>query len=204
MASDPVIIKAYADPNAEEAKEFFRQLGMCVGTWAFIDRRLYQIFHHARGMEQQQSALKFYSKRAFGRRLEMTDDALKALLPKETYDSEWKPIFTETTNLSYTRNILAHHPTKRLGTAKDGKPLDIYSIHIEPYERILNYNYPGLLGKDELGIEDLIQHQADLEALEGKLHTFAWHTGAERAAAKTRSAKNSADEQETPTPSAHK
>ena len=88
-------------------------------------------------------------------------------------------------NLSHTRNIFTHQPTKHLGTAKDGKPLDIYSIYIEPYERILNNDYPGLRGKTELDIEDLKQHDHELGELEKTLHDFAWRVGGERAARKT-------------------
>lgn len=205
MSDDAPIVKVQADPTSENAKDFFQQLGVCISTWAFVDRRLYQIFHHASGSKQQQeSALSYYKQRAFGRRLDLVDDALKTMLLKEIYESDWKPLFTEATELSYTRNILAHHPAKCLSTLKNGEPLAIYSIHIEPYERILNYNYPGLLGKDELRLEDLVQHEIDIMSLEQKLHAFAWRVGAERALDKTRSAINSADEGDRPTPSAHK
>ena len=36
-----------------------------MSTWAFVDRRLYQIFHRASGIEQKQSATKFYQDRTF-------------------------------------------------------------------------------------------------------------------------------------------
>jgi hypothetical protein len=73
-----------------------------------------------------------------------------------------------TVALSHTRNILAHQPTLRLVTAKDGKPFDIYSIHIEPYERLLNDDYPGLQGKDQLYIEDLKRHDIEASPLADK------------------------------------
>jgi hypothetical protein len=90
----------------------------------------------------------------------------------------------EIKTLSHTRNIFVHQPTHRLGTAQNGKPLDIYSIHIEPYERILNDEYPGLLGKDRLEIEDLKKHETEVSLLESKLTAFAWHMGGRRAAKK--------------------
>jgi hypothetical protein len=67
----PVVIRVQADPNAPEAIEFYRWLGMCVGNWAFVDRRLYRIFHHATGFEQKQSALIFYRTRPFNQRLRL-------------------------------------------------------------------------------------------------------------------------------------
>jgi hypothetical protein len=182
----PVVISARTDPNTTEAIEFFRRLGMCVAAWAYVDRRLYQIFHHATGFEQKQSALLFYASRAFNNRLRQVDNAVKAALAKEQYNNEWKPLHDQANDLSHTRNIFAHHPTLRTGTARDGKPFDIYSIHIEPYERVLNNDYPGLRGKDQLSVEDLIQHEGDVEQIESALHNFAWQMGNWRASQKSR------------------
>lgn len=181
----PVIIKLHADPDSPDSIEFFRRLGICISLWAFVDRSLYQIFHHASGLEQEQSALKFFGFRAFGARLDLVHKAAKAFLLTEIYNDEWKPLLKEAHELSATRNILAHHPTLRTATSKDGKPLDIYSIYIEPYERILNRPYPGLLGKEALEVGDLISHADAVEDLRERLRTFAWRVGGFRAAAKS-------------------
>jgi hypothetical protein len=188
--SQPFLIRLKADPDSKEAIEFYRWLGTCVGTWAFIDRRLYQIFHHAIGLDQKQSAFIYYRNRAFNQRLRMVKDAAKMFLSKEIFDDEWMPLYQECVNLSHTRNIFAHHPTMRIGAAKDGKPLDIFSIYIEPYERVLNNDYPGLRGKDALEVEDLRQHNHEAEQLESRLGSFAWRMGGlvvERRAAESRS-----------------
>jgi hypothetical protein len=192
-----VTITLHADPNTPEAIEFYRWLGICIGNWAYIDRRLYQIFHHATGFDQKQSALIYYGNRAFNQRLRMVDNSIRMFWPKEQHKAEWRPIYDKVESLSHTRNIFAHQPTMRRGTARDGKPFDIYSIHIEPYERVLNNDYPGLLGKDELGVEDLRQHDLDITQLEELLHNFAWHLGGERAARKTLSANRSPSANET-------
>jgi len=44
-----VIVSIHAEHDAPEAVQFYRWLGICVLTWAFVDRLLYQIFHHASG-----------------------------------------------------------------------------------------------------------------------------------------------------------
>ena len=98
-------------------------------------------------------------------------------LSKDEFEQKWKPLRKEVEDLSHTRNIFAHHPTLRIGTSKDGKPIDVYSIYIEPYERVLNNDYPGLRGKETLEIEDLKQHNQGAEALESKLNEFAWRMG---------------------------
>jgi hypothetical protein len=51
-------------------------------------------------------------------------------------EAEWRPLHDEARDLSNARNILAHHPAKRIGTSKNGMAFDIYSIHIEPYEHV--------------------------------------------------------------------
>lgn len=182
--SEPVIVSSYAKPDVPEAIEFFRWLGMCVANWAFVDRALYQIFHHTVGLEQKQSALFYYGDRTFGRRLGLVDRALKAELPKQDFLDEWRPLFNRTTELSHTRNILVHHPTLRVGTSRGGKPFDVFHIYIEPYERVLNNDYPGLLGKDSLEIDDLKTHEHDVLNLNTELSTFAWRMGGLRAAKK--------------------
>jgi hypothetical protein len=179
-----VIIKLHANPDAPEAIEFFRRLGISVSLWAFVDRSLYQIFHHNTGFEQKQSALVFYGLRAFGQRLRLVDRSAKTFLPREVYDDELVPLLTEAKTLAATRNILAHHPTLRIGTAINGEARDVYMIRIEPYERVLNDDYPGLLGKDALEVADLISHADAVEELRSKLDNFAWRAGGLRAAAK--------------------
>lgn len=177
-----VVISLHPDPTAPEAVEFFRWLGICVSTWAFIDRRLYQIFHHASGTEQIQSATEFYKDRAFKGRLRLTDRTLKLAFNTAECEAEWRPLHNEAKDLSYTRNIFAHHPAKRLGTSRNGQAIEFYSIHIEPYERILNNDYPGLHGKNELELRDLMEHNAQVENLHSRLHDFAWRVGGWRAA----------------------
>jgi hypothetical protein len=181
MPDDPVVLKVQFDPNAPEAVEFYRWLGMCVGAWAFVDRRLYQIFHHATGFEQKQSAFIFYRNRAFNQRLRIVDDAVKMAWLAERHENEWKPLLKKTEDLSHTRNIFAHHPTMRQLTAKDGKQHDIYSIYIETYEKVLNNDYPGLRGKTALFVEDLRQHDREVGQLEIELENFAWIMGSWRA-----------------------
>ncbi len=179
-----VTISLHANPDSKEAIEFYRRLGMCIGSWAFVDRRLYQVFHHATGFEQKQSAFVYYRNRAFNQRLRMVDDAVKLELPKEEFVNEWRPLHAEAVNLSHTRNIFAHHPTLRIGTARDGDAVDVYSIYVEPYERVLNNDYPGLLGKDRLETEDLVTHESEVAQLESKLCDFAWRMGGRRASQK--------------------
>jgi len=103
--SEPVVIPLQTNFESKEAVEFFRRLGMCVASWAYVDRHLYQIFHHATGFDISQSAFIFYRNRAFNSRLRLVDDAAKMFLSTEQYKDEWKPLRDDADDLSHTRNI---------------------------------------------------------------------------------------------------
>lgn len=120
----PAVVTLESDPDSPGAVEFFRFVGLCVCAWAFVDRHLYQIFHHAVGFEQHQSAFVYYRNRAFNNRLRMVDDALKMFLPTEMLQAEWKPLHKQVDDLSHVRNIFAHHPPLRSTTVKDDKPIE--------------------------------------------------------------------------------
>jgi hypothetical protein len=175
MTDPPVILKMFPDRDEPEMLEFYSVLGACVSSWAFIDRRLYEIFHKAFGGDHRQSALMFYRQRAFNNRLRLVNDTLKAILSEDVTEKHWKPLSKRVGDLANMRNIFAHHPAKRTGRSRDGKPHYTYTIYIEPYERVLNTEYPGLQGKDELTLDDLRQHDNALELVEHDLRWF-WET----------------------------
>jgi len=168
----PIIIAAFPSPDEKEMVAFFYSLGNCVNRWAFVDRALYRLSRFALKLDHRQSAFLYYRQRAFHQHLRFADQVLRTILPKEQISNEWIPLHNKVEHLSKTRNIFAHHPAKRLGTSKDGKPHYIWTIHIEPAERILNWEYDGLQGKMELGIEDLEKHILDVETLELELRSF--------------------------------
>jgi hypothetical protein len=60
----------------------------------------------------------------------------------------------------------------RYGYANDGKPCYEYSIRIVPYERLLGREYPGLLEKDSVGIDDLKNHAYSVEDAYKELNKF--------------------------------
>lgn len=167
-----MLLKFYPDRHEPELVEFYTTLGMCVSSWAFIDRRLYEIFHDALKMDHRQSALLYYRKRAFNQRLLLVNDAVRSLVPANVFSTHWKTLHGRVVDLSHTRNIFAHHPTRRTATSKDGKAVYLYTINIEQYERILNQEYKGLLGKEALGINDLKAHDQELERMERDLRWF--------------------------------
>lgn len=167
----PVIIAAFPSPTEPEMVDFFSTLGNAVNRWAYVDRQLFRLFRFGMRMDNRQAAVIYYEERAFNRRLARVGTVLKSILPIERY-SEWKALAKELNGLSHIRNVFAHHPAKRYGTSDGTKPVYIWSVHIEPYERLLNRDYAGLEDKEELFTEDLVKHISDVEATEEKLRKF--------------------------------
>lgn len=171
----PVIIKLH--PNLEEYHEaevkFFYTLGTCVSRWAFVDRQLYRLFLFALKADALRSAILYYKQKTLHQRLQYVDDLLEQTVTTEDFEYVWRPLRNRLLNdLIPTRNIFVHHPPARTGASDGTKAVYSYSIHIEPNERILSRQYPGLKGKRELELDDLEQHAKAVEAIEGELSAF--------------------------------
>jgi hypothetical protein len=169
--ADPVITKLHPDPEEYEPaeKEFLETVGLCVTQWAFVDRQLFRLFNFGLKTTRSRSAAIYYRQNSLDQRLKFVTNVLEQALTEEEYTQHWKPILPVFKKLIPTRNIIAHHPAKRTGTAKDGKAVYIYAIYIEPFERVLNKEYPGLQGKADLQIADLVDHAIKVSELEQRL-----------------------------------
>lgn len=163
----PVIIKLHPSPEEyEEAeKSFLAAIGLCVNQWSFVDRQLFRLFNLGLKTTRTRAAAVYYRRNSIDQRLTLLKNILEYVLSEDQIKKLWKPIESEFERLVPTRNIIAHHPAKRTGTARDGKAAYIYSIHIEPYELSLNKKYKGLHGKDELLVEDLEAHAVAVQKL---------------------------------------
>jgi hypothetical protein len=179
MAEDPkppVTIKAFPPPeDVEEAeKRFLHALGLCVSQWAFVDRQLFRLFRLGLQAATHRAAVIYYSQRTLSQRLQFVDRLMRQNLSPDDYKSNWKPLLKRFDELVPVRNIFVHHPTRRLHTARDGKPVYEYGIHIEPYERLLGRGLPKpMKDKDHLDVGDLVDHAEAVNALEDGLKAFA-------------------------------
>jgi hypothetical protein len=175
----PVIIKLHPDRKdyIRAENEFFRAIGLCVNTWSFVDRELYRIFRfglHRFGLvaSSKAASILYYKQTTLDRHIQMADDILEHVLRNHEYQSEWRPLQKKIRSAALTRNIIVHHPALRTHTSKGGKAVYLYSIHIEPYEQLLNKQYPGLKGKLALEITDLKHHAVEVEGLAKELQAF--------------------------------
>ena len=171
----PVIIRHHPAPEEylEAETRFFYTLGNCVNRWAYVDRQLYRLYRFGLKTDSMRSAILYYKQKTLSQRIQYVDSLLEYSLTEEQFRNEWRPLRNRLQNdLLPTRNIFVHHPARRTGTVKDGKPFYFYSIHIEPYERTLNKQFPGLKGKECLDIGDLERHALDVETLENDLREF--------------------------------
>ena len=167
----PVVIKAFPPPEEyrEAESEFLRALGLCVSQWAFVDRQLFRLFTLGLQAATHRAALIYYTPKTLSQRVQFVDKLLEQNLPPEQYKTEWKPLFDKHDDLIPVRNIFVHHPTRRLHTAKDGKAVYEYAIHIEPYERAIHKKHKGLKGKQEIDLDDLRKHAEAVNDLEQAL-----------------------------------
>jgi|SRR5665213_714158 len=170
----PVIIKLHPDLNdyRDAETKFFYTLGICINRWAFADRQLFRLCRFGLNLDSRQTALQYYRDQAFNRTLKFVDSCLRSVMTKEQAARDWEPVHDRAHDLSQTRNVIAHHPAKRLGASDGTKAVYVYSIHIEPYFLALNKKIPGLRGKTELSVEDLEQHAIEVDALEADLKSL--------------------------------
>jgi hypothetical protein len=167
----PVIVKAFPSPEeyAESENEFLRALGLCVSQWAFVDRQLFRLFRFGLQAATHRAAIVYYKPKTLQQRIQFVNELLEQNLSAEQYRADWKPLWKKLDDLVPVRNIFVHHPTRRLHTARDGKAVYEYAIHIEPYERLLHKNHKGLKGKTEIDVEDLNKHAEAVNDLEQAL-----------------------------------
>jgi hypothetical protein len=175
----PVIIKLHPDRKEyiRAENEFLRAIGLCVNTWSFVDRELYRIFRFGLSRFGLASASKaasilYYKQTTLDRHIQLANDMLEHVLATGEFKNEWRPLQKKLRGAALTRNIIVHHPALRTHTSKGGKAAYLYSIHIEPYEQLLNKKYCGLKGKSALAINDLKQHAVEVEGLTIELHAF--------------------------------
>jgi hypothetical protein len=169
-----VIIKAFPAPEeyAEAENEFLRTLGLCVTQWAFVDRQLFRLFRFGLQTATHRAAVVYYKSRTLQQRIQFVDELLKQSLSLKQYEEHWCPFAKRLEDLVPVRNIIVHQPTRRLHTAKRGKAVYEYAIHIEPYERMLNKNPKGLKGKSAIEIDDLKSHAEAVHDLERDLKSL--------------------------------
>lgn len=174
----PVIVKLHPDRKdyIRAENEFLRVIGLCVNTWSFVDRELYRIFRFGLSWfglasVSKAASILYYKKTTLDRHIQLANDMLEQVIAPDEYKS-WRLLQKKIRDAALTRNIIVHHPALRTGTSKGGKAVYLYSIHVEPYERLLNKEYQGLKGKSALEIADLKAHAREVEQLTKELQGF--------------------------------
>ncbi len=171
--SPPVIVKLH--PSVEEYEEaennFLRAVGNCVNAWAFVDRRMFQLFKLALKSSALAAATIYYKDKSISGRHNITSSMLKLYLSKEEFDQEWMPIGKKIDDLIPTRNVIVHCPVRRIGTSDGKKAIYIYEIYPEPNEMMLEPTRKpkGMRGQHGLGESDLKQHAEAVVEVEAQL-----------------------------------
>lgn len=167
-----VTIKMNPDPEEYKDAEnrFMRSIGVCVTQWAFIDRCLFYLLKSALGTSAQHTAIVHYNQQSISARLALVNKLLTLNMTDNIQLNQWNILKKTAEKLIHTRNVIAHHPIKRTGTAHNDQPAYIYSIYVEPNQRLVKDRFVGFgEGKYELTIDDLEKHEKDVEDLYLKL-----------------------------------
>src|SRR4051812_17348179 len=95
----PVIIKLHPERKEyiRKENEFLRAIGLCVNTWAFVDREIYRLFRfglHRLGFPQPAKAasILYYNQATLDRHLRLADDMLEQVLTAEEHKNGWRPL----------------------------------------------------------------------------------------------------------------
>jgi hypothetical protein len=151
------------NPNGDK-DPFLRVVGECVSLWANLDRGLFDLTKAALKTDDLRTAIVFYSWSNISNHLSLVDRLMKNFLSEINLENDWRPLHKKIRLHLDTRSIYAHQPIKRSGT--------IFSIHIEPAEKILAKKYQGLGDKQELRERDLLKHAKSLVKLVKELSEF--------------------------------
>jgi len=156
-----------ASVDEDARRNFFYGIGRCIDRWAYVDRQLYLVFRLVLKLDPTQASLLFYRVPTFGQRLNLVEDALRAVFDRKELEKTWIPLAYKIRGLSLIRHIFAHHPVEQLTNARG------YGIYIEPFLRTQLRKNGLPADKEEFEIGDLKQHSHAIAELQMALVEFS-------------------------------
>lgn len=139
------------DLFGEKHDTFYRAIGTCIGSWAWVDEKFFEIFQACVGAPVTQCAIIYYKVPGLDARITLTDEIVCSRLPQaangeHTHSSvaQWLGIRKRATDLLSTRRRVAHHPVHISIWGKEdegGKILDVdldqtaFEIYVSEHER---------------------------------------------------------------------
>lgn len=121
------------------------------------------------GAASHRAAVIYYTPKTLSQRVQFVDKLFEQNLSPDQYKQDWTPLLGRLNNLIPVRNIIVHHPTRRLHTARDGKPVYDYAIHFEKFEQQVNKMPKALGEKGCLDLDDLKRHARGVDSLHDDL-----------------------------------
>lgn len=124
------------DLFGEKHDTFYRAIGTCIGSWAWVDEKFFEIFQACVGPVAQ-CAIIYYKVPNLDARITLTDEIVLSRLPQKAngeHDhasiADWANIRKRATDLLATRRRVAHHPVH----------ISIWGIEDEATTNILDVN----------------------------------------------------------------
>jgi hypothetical protein len=85
------------DVDEEARTAFFYTLGVCVTRWAYVDRKLFELYHWALKADIDRAAILYYKDRTLTSRLQNVDALARFSITYEIIRSEWDSLKKENT-----------------------------------------------------------------------------------------------------------
>lgn len=113
--------KVYEPPKDHD--EFYKLLGLCISRWSYTEEVLFSICQYILQTREDFAAIIYYRTPTLDSRLSLTDELLRAFLPKSEKKNgghphklltEWLKIRNKIRDLLPLRNSLAHHQVRQV------------------------------------------------------------------------------------------
>ena len=127
--------KAPASQPSKIREQFYRQVGQCITTWAWVEDSLFSLCHATLGCHKERAAIVFGRTPTLETRLALTDELMRSVFPKEGRKNgghdpqiikEWAEIQRSLLKLAPVRNAMAHRPVTEVVRLGSTRSQDIY------------------------------------------------------------------------------
>jgi hypothetical protein len=169
--------------SGHESDHFHMWVGHCITAWADLEDGLFEILWHVLSCPQERAAIVYYKTPSLDARLTLVDELVRFVLPQTKSGDQphadlrnWSAIKSDIAKGLGIRRRIAHQPVRsRKVTVALSSDDTLGKIELSYYEIYVS-EMEALRGKpakpETLHINDLIEHEAGLQELTARIHTF--------------------------------
>lgn len=111
----------------QRRNEFYQLIGKCIKEWATVEQKLFELCVFALKAPRRQAAIVYYKSPTIDTRLNLTDELVRAILPKKErpdggkdhkWVTTWSKLYNDVKDMLPERNLLAHSPVREVEAVK--------------------------------------------------------------------------------------